>query len=105
MSDGAAQEAHRVLLSTDRECRQLEACGWRVLAQSWGARLRPVQEDLPRLAHRVNRVRAQGYAVRELGPADAAAIAELDAGTRDDFPQAGPGRDARRSRRPGPRRC
>ena len=90
MSDGAASATSRVLLSTDPECRELEARGWRVLAESWGARLRPGEEDLPRLAHLVARARAHGYAVRELGAADAAAVADLDAATRADYPQAGP---------------
>lgn len=90
MNDGAATGTARVLLSTDPECRQLETRGWRVLAESWGARLRPTEEDLPRLAHLVDRVRAQGYAVRELGPKDASAVAELDAATREDYPRAGP---------------
>lgn len=90
MSESTAQESARVLLSTDPECQELEARGWQVLSESWGARLRPTEEDLPRLAHLVNRARAHGYAVRELGPDDAAAVADLDAATRGDYPQAGP---------------
>lgn len=90
MSDTAAQKTLRVLLSSDPQCRELEARGWRVLAESWGARLRPSEEDLPRLGHLVTRARAQGYAVHELGPADAAAVAGLDAVTHEDYPQTGP---------------
>lgn len=90
MTDRAAPEVVRVLLSSDPECQELEARGWRVHAESWGARLRPTEEDLPRLTHLVTRARAHGYAVRELGPADATAVADLDAATRGDYPQAGP---------------
>lgn len=90
MSESAVPGAARVLLSTDPECQELEARGWRVRSESWGARLRPTEEDLPRLAHLVNRACAHGYAVRELDPGDAAAIAHLDAATRGDYPQAGP---------------
>lgn len=90
MTDSSALEGARVLLSTDPECRELEARGWRVLAESWGARLRPSEEDLPRLTHLVTRARAHGYVVRELGPADATAVADLDIATRADYPQAGP---------------
>ncbi|QFG70092.1 GNAT family N-acetyltransferase [Ornithinimicrobium pratense] len=83
-------ETVRVLLSSDPQCRELEARGWRVLAESWGARLRPSEEDLPRLGHLVTRARAHGYAVLELGPADAAEVAGLDGATREDYPRAGP---------------
>lgn len=79
----------RVLLSTDPACAELEERGWRVQSESWGARLRLAEEDLPRLRHLVARAVAHGYDVGRLEAADAAAIADLDAATRDDYPQAG----------------
>lgn len=80
----------RVLLSTDPARQELESQGWRVLAESWGARLLPTEEDLPRLAHLVARAQAHGYDLHELGVNDAPAIAELDGATRSDYPDAGP---------------
>lgn len=80
----------RVLLSTDPARQELEKQGWRVLAESWGARLRPTEEDLPRLAHLVTRAQAHGYDLHELGAQDAPALAELDDVTRSDYPDAGP---------------
>lgn len=83
-------EPFRVLLSSDPQCRELEARGWRALAESWGAGLQPREEDHPRLGHLVHRACAHGYAVLELGPDDAAEVADLDAATREDYPRAGP---------------
>lgn len=83
-------EQTRVLQSTDPARSELEDQGWRVLAESWGARLLPAEEDLPRLRHLVERARAHGYDVVELGPDDAAEVAALDEATSPDFPSAGP---------------
>lgn len=83
-------EQTRILQSTDPARTELEEQGWRVLAESWGARLQPAEEDVPRLRHLVERARAHGYAVVELGADDAAEIAALDAVTSPDFPSEGP---------------
>lgn len=90
MAEHTSSASTWVLLSTDPTCQELEASGWQVQAESWGARLRPTEEDLPRLTHLVTRARAQGYAVQELDRSDAAAVAALDEATRNDYPQAGP---------------
>lgn len=79
-----------VLLSTDPRGAELEQAGWQVVAESWGARMRVEEDDLPRLQHLVARAVAHGYAVAQLGADDARAVADLDARTRDDYPQAGP---------------
>ena len=83
-------EQIRIVQSTDPARSDLEAQGWRLVAESWGARLHAAEEDLPRLRHLVGRARAHGYDVVELGAGEAAEIAALDAVTSPDFPAAGP---------------
>lgn len=83
-------EQTRILQSTDPARSELEEQGWQVVAESWGARLHPAEEDLPRLRHLVERARAHGYDVVELGADDAAEVAALEAATSPDYPSAGP---------------
>ncbi|KQO62751.1 GNAT family N-acetyltransferase [Curtobacterium sp. Leaf261] len=81
---------HETVQSTDPRAADLAAAGWRVVAESWGARMRLA--DPPDLGAARAAVRAAtplGYDVRELGPEWAAAVMDLERATHDDYP-AGP---------------
>lgn len=62
--------------------------GWRVVARSWGARLRlPEGTDARTLEHyRQLGQPPQGYQVRQLAASDAEAVARFDAVTLADYP-------------------
>ncbi|MGN6744230.1 MAG: GNAT family N-acetyltransferase [Amnibacterium sp.] len=76
-----------VLRDDDPRTARLLAEGWRVAAESWGARLRlgepPDLGALERLVARARRVAE----IAELGEAWAPAIAALESETHEDFPQ------------------
>jgi hypothetical protein len=76
----------KVLRVDDPDVRSLLTGGWRVVGESWGARLR--LGEPPDLAPFERPVRRAGRIaeVRELRAAEAAAIATLEADTHADFP-------------------
>lgn len=80
----------RVLRADDPEASVLREGGWRVVAESWGARLRlgdpPDPLDLARLRGLVATAADAGYDVRELTAADRPAVAGLEAATAADYP-------------------
>lgn len=83
-------ETH-VLQDTDPDLDRLLVDGFAVVGESWGAELRldsvaQVDEAVDALRERVAAAEQAGLAVRELHPADAAAIAALDAASWADVP-------------------
>jgi hypothetical protein len=82
-----------VVCRTDPQFARLISGGWRIVAQSWGARLRvppPGTRDhaalVARLESLVAQARRLGYDVGEAGLADVERIAALEALTTDDYP-------------------
>jgi GNAT superfamily N-acetyltransferase len=76
-----------VLRADDPRCRDLEAAGYRLVGESWGARLRlPTPQGLALQQAAVARVQALGFTVLELGPAAAEALHRLEAANHPDYP-------------------
>ncbi|MFI5710598.1 GNAT family N-acetyltransferase [Kribbella sp. NPDC051620] len=71
-----------VVRDDDPRCAELEAAGYRVVGESWAARLR--DPDPAVLEQAV--LRAAGVTVRELGPECAAAWHELETANEKDYP-------------------
>lgn len=82
----------RVLREDDPETEVLRGEGWSVVAESWGARLHlPPSGDehdaaLVACLDAVAEATRTGWRVEQLGPQDAARIADLDADCADDYP-------------------
>ncbi|MCU1472931.1 acetyltransferase [Amnibacterium sp.] len=75
-----------VLRADDARAPTLLTGGWRVVGESWGARLRLDEPpDLARFERLVERARRTAE-IRELHVTEAAAIATLEADTHADFP-------------------
>lgn len=75
---------YEVLRAGDPRCAELEAAGYRLVGESWGARLR--EPDPDRLAHAVLRATAAGLTVHELGPEYAEAVHALETANEADYP-------------------
>lgn len=77
----------RVLRADDPGRAELEAAGWTLAGESWGARLTVAAP--PRLLEAraaVEAARAAGFEVRELREVEADAVNELEAATQADYP-------------------
>jgi GNAT superfamily N-acetyltransferase len=73
-----------VVRADDPRCAVLEADGYRLVGESWAARL---YEPVPaRLAHAVLRAAESGVSVRELGPEFPEALHELETANEKDYP-------------------
>ncbi len=76
-----------VLREDDPQHALLLAQGWRVVATSWGARLRLSDDaDLTGLHAAVDRVSSDGYELVELGPGEAEEATTLDDACAADYP-------------------
>jgi GNAT superfamily N-acetyltransferase len=73
-----------IVRDDDPRCAVLEEAGYRVVGESWAARLRDPDRAL--LDAAVLRVVAAGFAVRELGEEFARALLELETANGDDYP-------------------
>jgi GNAT superfamily N-acetyltransferase len=71
-----------IVRDDDPRCAELEAAGYRIVGESWGARLR--DPDPVFLEQAV--LRAEGVTVRELGPEYAARWHELETANEKDYP-------------------
>lgn len=77
----------RVLRDDDPACAELDAEGWCVVAESWGARLRLGEPpDLTRQHRLVERAARAGVVVHEVGSERADAVRRVLAATAGDFP-------------------
>jgi GNAT superfamily N-acetyltransferase len=76
----------RVLRSDDPEAARPLDAGARVVSESWGARLTVAPEVLVACRAAVDAVRAAGWTVRALAPAEVAALVELDTEAVADYP-------------------
>ena len=76
-----------VVREDDPRCRELESLGYRLVGESWGARLRlPAPQSLALARAAVARAQAAGIAVRELGPEAAVALHDLETANHTDYP-------------------
>ncbi len=77
-----------VVRSGDPRCAELDAAGYIVVAESWGARLRLADApDLAAYSERVTAARRLGYRVAELPDAWAGELARLEGSVAADYPQ------------------
>ena len=77
----------KVVREDDPRCRELEGLGYRLVGESWGARLRlPDPQSLSLARAAVERVRAAGITVRELGPEAAVALHGLETANHTVYP-------------------
>ncbi|GAA1602973.1 hypothetical protein GCM10009804_69300 [Kribbella hippodromi] len=75
---------YQIVRDDDPRCAELEAAGYRVVAESWAVRL--VDPDRELLESAVRRATAGGITVRELGPEAAPALHELEKANEPDYP-------------------
>lgn len=76
-----------VVREDDPRCRELESLGYRMVGESWGARLRlPAPQSLALARAAVARAQAAGIIVRELGPEAAVALHDLETANHADYP-------------------
>src|SRR3954451_21785316 len=73
-----------IVRDDDPRISSLEAAGYRVVGESWAARLR--NTDREQLTSAVLRASAAGLVVRELDPSYAAAMFELESTNEKDYP-------------------
>ena len=77
----------QIVRSDDPRCGELEATGYRVVGESWGARLRLSDTpDLSTLESAVTRAETAGIVVQELGADFAEAVHELESANNADYP-------------------
>lgn len=85
------------MLSTDPRRSELEAAGWRLAGESWGARLR--LPDPPDLSPILGRAAAAGFDVMELDATWIPRIVDLERLTHADYPDTPATRQPQRSER------
>jgi GNAT superfamily N-acetyltransferase len=73
-----------IVPDTDPRCRELEAAGYRVVAESWAARLFDPDREL--LDSAVRRATAAGITIREVGVEAAEALYTLERTNAPDYP-------------------
>lgn len=94
----------QIVRAEDPHVGDLEAAGYRLVGESWGARLRlPAVPDLSAVERAVSRAEESGIVIRELTPDDADALYDLELANNADYPftpatfQAPPERESIRS--------
>jgi GNAT superfamily N-acetyltransferase len=75
---------YEIVQDSDPRCAELEAAGYRVVAESWAVRLHDPDREL--LESAVRRVTAGGLVIRELGPESATALHTLEKTNEPDYP-------------------
>ncbi|MFD7153602.1 GNAT family N-acetyltransferase [Kribbella sp. NPDC059898] len=75
---------YEIVQDSDPRCAELEAAGYRVVAESWAVRLYDPDREL--LESAVRRVTVGGLTVRELGPESALALHTLETTNQPDYP-------------------
>jgi len=75
---------HQIVRDDDPRCAELEAAGYRVVAESWGVQL--YDPDRALLDSAVLRATAAGLTIRELGPESAEALHALEKANEQDYP-------------------
>ncbi|MEU4192785.1 GNAT family N-acetyltransferase [Kribbella sp. NPDC026611] len=75
---------YQIVRDDDPRCAELEAAGYRVIAESWAVRLSDPDREL--LESAVRRVTAAGLVIRELGRESAALLHALETANEADYP-------------------
>ncbi|HET6986033.1 MAG TPA: hypothetical protein VFI00_05425, partial [Kribbella sp.] len=75
---------YEIVQEGDPRCAELEAAGYRVVAESWAVRLYNPDREL--LDSAVRRAIAAGLVIRELGPESAKALHALEKSNERDYP-------------------
>jgi len=75
---------HEIVQEGDPRCAELEAAGYRVVAESWAVRLYDPDREL--LESAVRRATAGGLSIRELGPESAELLYALEKTNESDYP-------------------
>ncbi|TCC45474.1 acetyltransferase [Kribbella pittospori] len=75
---------HEIVQEGDPRCAELEAAGYRVVAESWAVRLYDPDREL--LESAVRRATAGGLSIRELGQESAALLHTLEKTNESDYP-------------------
>ncbi|MFI6827024.1 hypothetical protein ACIBG5_07980 [Kribbella sp. NPDC050241] len=75
---------HEIVQEGDPRCAELEAAGYRVVAESWAVRLHDPDREL--LESAVRRATAGGLSIRELGPESAELLHALEKSNESDYP-------------------
>ena len=75
---------YQIVRDDDPRCAELEAAGYRVVAESWAVRLFDPDREL--LESAVRRVTADGLTIRELGPESAELLYDLEKANEADYP-------------------
>lgn len=77
----------QIVRAEDPRVADLEAAGYRLVGESWGARLRlPEAPDLTRLEQSVDRAEASGITIQELSAEYADALYGLELANNADYP-------------------
>ena len=75
---------YQIVRDDDPRCAELEAAGYRVVAESWAVRLFDPDREL--LESAVLRATAGGLTIRELGPESAELLHKLEKANEADYP-------------------
>jgi GNAT superfamily N-acetyltransferase len=75
---------YQIVRDDDPRCAELEAAGYRVVAESWAVRLFDPDREL--LESAVRRATAGGLTIRELGPESAELLHQLEKANEADYP-------------------
>lgn len=75
---------YQIVRDDDPRCAELEAAGYRVVAESWAVRLFDPDRELLETA--VRRATAGGLTIRELGPESAEVLHNLEKTNEPDYP-------------------
>jgi hypothetical protein len=75
---------YEIVQDSDPRCAELEAAGYRVVAESWAVRLFDPDREL--LESAVRRATAGGLTIRELGPESAEVVHKLEKANEADYP-------------------
>jgi hypothetical protein len=75
---------YEIVQEGDPRCAELEAAGYRVVAESWAVHLSDPDREL--LESAVRRATAGGLTIRELGPESAEALYALEKTNQPDYP-------------------
>jgi RimJ/RimL family protein N-acetyltransferase len=75
---------YQIVRDDDPRCAELEAAGYRVVAESWAVRLFDPDRELLESAGR--RATAGGLTIRELGPESAEMLYQLEKANEADYP-------------------
>src|SRR3954451_13960538 len=84
LADNQQVGDYEIVRDNDPRCAELEAAGYRVVAESWAVRLYDPDREL--LESAVRRATAGGLSIRELGAESAEMLYDLEKANESDYP-------------------